>query len=70
MPSVDAANIAYNLLKVGAGTGSRWGRCCLGLAQPVHILDPASPCAASVNMTALATSTPACSASVLMPKFA
>jgi len=54
MPSVDAANIAYNLLKVAAGHGITVGPILLGAAKPVHILEPAVSVRRIVNMTALA----------------
>jgi len=54
MPSVDAANIAYNLLKVTAGSGITVGPMLLGTAKPVHILEPAVSVRRIVNMTALA----------------
>jgi malate dehydrogenase (oxaloacetate-decarboxylating)(NADP+) len=55
MPSVDAANIAYNLLKVTAGNGITVGPILLGLARPAHILEPGVTVRRIVNMTALAT---------------
>jgi malate dehydrogenase (oxaloacetate-decarboxylating)(NADP+) len=55
MPSVDAANIAYNLLKVTAGHGITIGPILLGAAKPVHILEPGVTVRRIVNMTALAT---------------
>ena len=55
MPSVDAANIAYNLLKVAAGNGITVGPILLGLAKPAHILEPGVTVRRIVNMTALAT---------------
>ena len=55
MPSVDAANIAYNLLKVTAGHGVTIGPILLGAAKPVHILEPGVSVRRIVNMTALAT---------------
>ena len=54
MPSVDAANISYNLLKVTAGSGITVGPMLLGTAKPVHILEPAVSVRRIVNMTALA----------------
>jgi malate dehydrogenase (oxaloacetate-decarboxylating)(NADP+) len=54
MPSVDAANISYNLLKVTAGNGVTVGPILLGTAKPVHILEPAVSVRRIVNMTALA----------------
>jgi malate dehydrogenase (oxaloacetate-decarboxylating)(NADP+) len=54
MPSVDAANISYNLLKIAAGNGITVGPILLGTAKPVHILEPAVSVRRIVNMTALA----------------
>ena len=54
MPGVDAANIAYNLLKVAAGHGITIGPILLGAAKPVHILEPGVSVRRIVNMTALA----------------
>ncbi len=54
MPSVDAANIAYNLLRMAAGNGITVGGILLGAARPVHILAPSSTVRRIVNMTALA----------------
>jgi malate dehydrogenase (oxaloacetate-decarboxylating)(NADP+) len=54
MPSVDAANISYNLLKIAAGNGITVGPILLGAAKPVHILEPAVSVRRIVNMTALA----------------
>jgi malate dehydrogenase (oxaloacetate-decarboxylating)(NADP+) len=54
MPSVDAANISYNLLKIAAGNGITVGPMLLGTAKPVHILEPAVSVRRIVNMTALA----------------
>jgi malate dehydrogenase (oxaloacetate-decarboxylating)(NADP+) len=54
MPSVDAANIAYNLLKIAAGNGITVGPILLGTAKPVHILEPTASVRRIVNMTALA----------------
>lgn len=39
MPNVDAANIAYNLIKMTAGNGLTVGPILLGTAQPAHILE-------------------------------
>ncbi len=55
MPSADAANIAYNLLKVAAGQGITIGPILLGTAKPAHILEPGVTVRRIVNMTALAT---------------
>jgi malate dehydrogenase (oxaloacetate-decarboxylating)(NADP+) len=53
MPNVDAANIAYNLLKVAAGNGITVGPILLGAAKPVHIIEPTASVRRVVNMTAL-----------------
>jgi malate dehydrogenase (oxaloacetate-decarboxylating)(NADP+) len=53
MPSTDAANIAFNLLKVSAGSGVTLGPILLGVAKPVHILTPSATVRRIVNMTAL-----------------
>ena len=54
MPSLDAANIAFNLLKTAAGGGVTIGPMLLGAARPVHILTPSASVRRLVNMTALA----------------
>ena len=53
LPNIDAANIAYNLLKTAAGGGIAIGPVLLGSAQPVHILTPSATVRRIVNMTAL-----------------
>ncbi len=53
MPNIDAANIAYNLLKTTAGGGIAIGPVLLGAAKPVHILTPSATVRRIVNMTAL-----------------
>ena len=53
MPNIDAANIAYNLLKTTAGNGIAIGPILLGCAKPVHILTPSATVRRIVNMTAL-----------------
>jgi malate dehydrogenase (oxaloacetate-decarboxylating)(NADP+) len=53
MPNIDAANIAYNLLKTTAGNGIAIGPVLLGCAKPVHILTPSATVRRIVNMTAL-----------------
>jgi len=53
MPNIDAANIAYNLLKTAAGNGIAVGPVLLGCARPVHILTPSATVRRIVNMTAL-----------------
>ncbi|HZZ95147.1 MAG TPA: NADP-dependent malic enzyme [Usitatibacter sp.] len=54
MPSLDAANISFNLLKVVGGAGITVGPILLGAARPVHILTPNATVRRIVNMTALA----------------
>jgi malate dehydrogenase (oxaloacetate-decarboxylating)(NADP+) len=54
MPSLDAANVAFNLLKVAAGKGVTVGPILLGTAKPAHILSPQATVRQIVNMTALA----------------
>ena len=53
MPTLDAANIAFNLLKSAAGGGVTLGPVLLGVAAPVHILTPSATVRRIVNMTAL-----------------
>ena len=53
LPNIDAANIAYNLLKTAAGGGIAIGPVLLGAAKPVHILTPSATVRRVVNMTAL-----------------
>jgi len=53
MPTVDAANIAFNLLKIAAGGGVTLGPILLGVAKPAHILTPSATVRRIVNMTAL-----------------
>jgi malate dehydrogenase (oxaloacetate-decarboxylating)(NADP+) len=54
MPTLDAANIAYNLLKETSGEGITVGPILLGAAKPAHILTPTATVRRIVNMTALA----------------
>lgn len=54
MPTLDAANIAFNLLKASAADGVTIGPMLLGVAKPVHILTPTASVRRIVNMTALA----------------
>ncbi len=53
LPNLDAANIAYNLLKTAAGGNIAIGPVLLGAAQPVHILTASTTVRRIVNMTAL-----------------
>ena len=52
-PSVDSANIAYNLLKTAAGGNVAVGPFLLGCKAPVHILTSSSTVRRIINMTAL-----------------
>ncbi len=54
MPNLDAANIAFNLLKIVGGEGITVGPILLGADKPVHILTPTATVRRLVNMTALA----------------
>jgi malate dehydrogenase (oxaloacetate-decarboxylating)(NADP+) len=54
MPSLEAANISFNLLKTAAGGGVTIGPMLLGAARPVHILTPSASVRRIVNMTAVA----------------
>ncbi len=54
MPSVDAANIAYNLLKMTSGNGITVGPILLGTARPAQILEPIASVRRIINMVALA----------------
>ncbi|HXQ52830.1 MAG TPA: NADP-dependent malic enzyme [Stellaceae bacterium] len=51
MPSLDAANIAYNMLKV-LGDGLAVGPILLGMNRPVHIVTPSVTVRGLLNMTA------------------
>jgi malate dehydrogenase (oxaloacetate-decarboxylating)(NADP+) len=53
MPTLDAANIAFNLLKTAAGDGITIGPILLGAAGPAHIITPSATVRRIVNMTAL-----------------
>ncbi|GAB2888682.1 NADP-dependent malic enzyme [Uliginosibacterium flavum] len=52
-PTLDAANIAFNLIKTASGDGMTVGPILLGTARPVHILTPTATVRRIVNMTAL-----------------
>ncbi len=54
LPNIDAANIAYNLLKTAAGGGIAIGPVLLGAAMPVHVLTASATVRRIVNMSALA----------------
>ncbi len=53
LPNIDAANIAYNLLKTAAGGNIAIGPMLLGAAQPAHVLTASATVRRIVNMTAL-----------------
>ncbi len=54
MPTLEAANISFNLLKAAAGDGVTVGPILLGAAAPAHIVTPSATVRRIVNMTALA----------------
>ncbi|HLB14450.1 MAG TPA: NADP-dependent malic enzyme [Burkholderiales bacterium] len=54
MPTLDAANVAFNLLKTASADGITIGPILLGCARPAHILTPSATVRRIVNMTALA----------------
>jgi malate dehydrogenase (oxaloacetate-decarboxylating)(NADP+) len=53
LPDLNAANIAFNLLK-SLGGGLPIGPMLIGTAKPVHILTPSVTARGIVNMSALA----------------
>ncbi len=53
MPTLDAANISFNLLKTASGDNLTVGPILLGAAKPVNILTPTATVRRIVNMTAL-----------------
>ena len=55
MPTLDAANIAFNLLKVVAGEGITVGPMLLGARRTVHIVTPTATVRRLVNIAALAS---------------
>ncbi|MCG6934012.1 MAG: NADP-dependent malic enzyme [Gallionella sp.] len=54
MPNLDAANIAYNLLKMTGGDGITIGSILLGANKSVHVLTTTATVRRIVNMSALA----------------
>ncbi|MGQ3050850.1 MAG: NADP-dependent malic enzyme [Roseateles sp.] len=54
LPTLDAANILFNVLKISASHGVTVGPILLGAAAPVHILTPSATVRRIINMTALA----------------
>jgi len=53
MPGLDAANIAFNLLKAAA-EGLPVGPLLLGMARPVHVVSPSVTARGILNVSALA----------------
>ena len=53
MPNIDAANIAYNLLKTAAGNGVAIGPILLGCNGAAHILTPSTTVRRIVNVATL-----------------
>ncbi len=53
LPTIEAANISYNLLKVAAGNGIAIGPILLGCNAPVTILTSSATVRRIINMTAL-----------------
>ena len=53
MPSLDAANIAFNLLKVVSGSVAV-GPILLGAARPAHIVTPSITVRGLLNMSTIA----------------
>ena len=52
-PSLDAANILFNVLKITVGHGVTIGPMLLGAAAPAHVLTPSATVRRLVNMTAV-----------------
>jgi len=53
LPTLDAANILFNVLKVTGSHGVTVGPILLGAARPAHVLTPSSTVRRIVNMTAV-----------------
>jgi malate dehydrogenase (oxaloacetate-decarboxylating)(NADP+) len=53
MPTLDAANIAFTMLRTAAGDGLTIGPILLGAARPVHVLTQTATVRRMVNMAAL-----------------
>lgn len=54
MPTMEAARISYNLLRVTSSDGVTVGPVLMGVAKPAHILTPIASVRRIVNMVALA----------------
>jgi malate dehydrogenase (oxaloacetate-decarboxylating)(NADP+) len=52
LPNLDAANIAYNLLKMAAGNNIAIGPVLLGCARPAHIVTASATVRRIVNLVA------------------
>jgi malate dehydrogenase (oxaloacetate-decarboxylating)(NADP+) len=52
-PSLDSANILFNVLKAVGGEGTTVGPMLMGVARPAHVLTPSSTFRRVLNMTAL-----------------
>jgi len=53
MPNQDAANLAFNMMKI-VGDGIAIGPILVGAAKPAHIMTPSITVRGLLNMTALA----------------
>jgi malate dehydrogenase (oxaloacetate-decarboxylating)(NADP+) len=70
MPNLDAANIAYNLLRVAAGGGITVGPILLGAARSAHILTQTATVRGILNMAALAVVDAAQTATLTLARLA
>jgi malate dehydrogenase (oxaloacetate-decarboxylating)(NADP+) len=70
MPNLDAANIAYNLLRVAASGGVAVGPILLGAARSAHILTQTVTVRGILNMAALAVVDAAQTATQTLAKLA
>src|SRR4029077_16492918 len=70
MPSLDAANIAFNLLRVAAGGGGTVGPILLGAPKSAHILTQTATVRGILNMTALAVVDAAQTGARALPRMA
>jgi malate dehydrogenase (oxaloacetate-decarboxylating)(NADP+) len=52
MPTLDAANIAFGMLRE-LGLGQKVGPMLLGMARPAHVLETSTTVRGVVNMTAI-----------------
>jgi malate dehydrogenase (oxaloacetate-decarboxylating)(NADP+) len=70
MPNLDAANIAYNLLRVASGGGITVGPILLGAARSAHILTQTATVRGILNMAALAVVDAAQNATLTLARLA